>query len=67
MGLLDKVTAQIAAQQIEIARVKDTARDELIRAQTRLNVLVDARRALTPELEALLDALAAVGVKVSIE
>lgn len=67
MGLLDKVTAQIAAQQIEIARVKDTARDELIRAQTRLNVLVDARRALTPELEALLEALAAVGVKVSIE
>lgn len=65
--LLDRVTAQIATQQDEIVRLKQTARDELTRAQGRLAVLQQAQAALTPQLEGLIDQLNAVGVKVSID
>lgn len=65
-ALLDKVNARIAAQRDEIERIKVTTRDELQRANAVLVTLVEAKDAVTPELEQLLGKLAAVGIKVEV-
>lgn len=63
-GLRDKLTARIAAEQQEIARIKSDATANAAQANDRLNTLKAALVALTPEMETLVEALAKIGVKV---
>jgi hypothetical protein len=64
MALAQHVDAAIRAQQAEIARIRETTRTELEKAQARLEALQAARAMLTPEIEAILMQLAGVGIHV---
>jgi uncharacterized small protein (DUF1192 family) len=63
-SLKERLATRIAAEQAEIARIKADAITNTAEAQKRLAVLQQAADALTPQFEALLAALAAIGVKV---
>jgi hypothetical protein len=62
--LRDRINASIATQQQELQRIQSTAAEQTAAVRQRLMQLQNASDALTPEIEALLLALAAVGIKV---
>ena len=64
MALTDRLTEAIQNQRAEIARMKETHRTELEKATARLAALQGAKAALTPEIDAVLGQLAAVGIEV---
>lgn len=64
MTLRERLTAHIATEQAEIARLQADVTTNVARAQARLAVLETALAALTPEMETLLEQLGAIGVKV---
>lgn len=62
--LRQRIDASIAQQQQELQRIQSTAAEQTAAVRQRLMQLQNASDALTPEIEALLLALAAVGIKV---
>ena len=62
--LRQKLTAAIAREQEELTRIQTESAEKTASTRTRLMTLQNASDALTPEIEAVLTALASVGVTV---
>lgn len=64
MTLREQLTAAIRDQRADLDRQQATHQSEMEKGQARLDALIAARQALTPEIEGVLQALKAVGITI---
>ena len=64
MGILDRISKEVAEIDRRVAQINDRAAVEIAELTKRKKVLVAAARVVTPELEAAVAALDAVGITI---